>query len=1495
VQRVTGLTDEQVRQYELRIESVIRVQLQMVMDRIADRIAAIQTASALVLVAADVDDGLPPGQPYVSPDDLASISPLWQEAVAQTILPIAAEVFQAAGGAVYAQMVDAIGHALPSVGSLAAEQYLAQARNTFDDIGNDLWQTARNELLDGFEQGESIPQLAERLRSSAGMTAKQATLVGRTKVIEASNAGSMATARASMLDMVKEWIATMDPRTRPTHLAADGQRVPLAEKFTVGGFQADFPADPDLPPSMAFNCRCTVGYLIPDDQPDLVPIDGAPGTTTIDRAIAEQGIAPPDGTTTVERALEVQEALPRLPGTDVDLGGELVEASTIVRPVLARAKTERELQAAWRAEFQRIAGRDVLIQMPPNASLKTMSQYAEGTLQALERFPEAKIGEISWWSAPGKAYAQVTPGGRHGSTLQFNAWWASNDNRAKLLRAMRGDTKGWDEGRSAWSVRNATNPTSTAYHEFAHVLDLENLGGRVGPQALAVVRRNAIREGVDEDALVSRDISIYAGSDVNEMIAEAFTDVMINGPRASLVSREIYDLMAVEYRRGGFNLRLGPVDADVDVFPRLPASRLNSMTVAQLRALAGERGVTIPPGARKADLVRLLDEGDAAVPDIRAVAIERVNTLIKDIPAGTPGQFRNKVRDEMLRQAEIAPTAVRDLLGMKIATRAEWRELHHEGMDPQAIYVFNRGRMYFSPTWAEDNAAARATARSAFENDRVAWSFPDFNMRNLDVTAGILRHEFGHHVAGNFRSDGWTDARRRRVLVPLAEELNVAAPTTTDISAWFASSDVQRAVRRLISPRAADSPDEMFAELWAVYSGRGAEASAIARRMGVIIRDTWETPAVVAKPVASATSKLTVTALRKLAKERGIDVPAGIRKPDLVKLIDESPSARARVLDVGNVRQGEAALRSTQSVQDALHRAELLPRAQGGIRPREMFALQDTVYDPDFGYAKNGYRDINRGLQLARGGDLPADIRQRVEDLDRVIGFGSVRDEVVLYRGIARPELLTGGRELRLGDEFTEYGYSSTTVSLKHADEFAKGRSTPLDERTGKPEHPTVVRFIAPKGQHAIQVSDLDFPGVGEVLLPRGMSYRVVADRGVIDGVHHYDVEIVPSAAPQLTPAQIQRAAARARNAQIESSAGTARLLAEVDEIIAKGANRTALRQTLDDALIAPEQLFAGADPAVLDALKTALATGDMAKLKAAVTRLSTKAKIKVVGGKAGAKVKFDADTMEGVGGIDIPAGAQVTVVRRGSTVTMPDGEVVTLEKARVTPVASATPDVPTIPGLTRQTGKPASPSVNAKATNPNYGSTQNGETYRAAGKAGERYTPDMGPLPWGAYEENCSNVVYAFEMRMRGYDVEAAPLDVLDKYGYAAGRTYDEMDQLLAVAWRLPGGRPHGRSLNGQTWRSFAEIDTEIEQWPEGGRGMIFVGKHIFNVVKVRGKAQYTEAQFDANATRNVTALYKKKYKSAGLFSGGLQEAKLVRLDDLEPTDRILEAVQPR
>jgi 2'-5' RNA ligase len=79
--------------------------------------------------------------------------------------------------------------------------------------------------------------------------------------ISASNAGSFA--QAQTLDdptMTKTWLATNDPRTRPTHRAADGQTVPLLDAFVVGGFPLMVPGDPIGPPGEIIGCRCSLSY-----------------------------------------------------------------------------------------------------------------------------------------------------------------------------------------------------------------------------------------------------------------------------------------------------------------------------------------------------------------------------------------------------------------------------------------------------------------------------------------------------------------------------------------------------------------------------------------------------------------------------------------------------------------------------------------------------------------------------------------------------------------------------------------------------------------------------------------------------------------------------------------------------------------------------------------------------------------------------------------------------------------------------------------------------------------------------------------------------------------------------------------------------------------------------------------------------------------------------------------------------------------------------------
>lgn len=188
-------------------------------------------------------------------------------------------------------------------------------------------------------------------------------------------------------------------------------------------------------------------------------------------------------------------------------------------------------------------------------------------------------------------------------------------------------------------------------------------------------------------------------------------------------------------------------------------------------------------------------------------------------------------------------------------------------------------------------------------------------------------------------------------------------------------------------------------------------------------------------------------------------------------------------------------------------------------------------------------------------------------------------------------------------------------------------------------------------------------------------SYVVVSRPGLTFTRGREQIQLSKAKVEAATPAEAQQAqrraqreAARARNRVIESGRGTARLLAEVDELLAKGADTRVIRERLDEALIGPEQIFANADPAVREALLKV--ADDPTKLRSAVTRLSTKSKLKPVS-RAGAKAKFDPELMESVAGTEIKAGAQIVVVRRGATLTLPDGSVMQVTKAQVTTVAA--------------------------------------------------------------------------------------------------------------------------------------------------------------------------------------------------------------------------------
>lgn len=62
------------------------------------------------------------------------------------------------------------------------------------------------------------------------------------------------------VEVLKTWVAILDSKTRPTHAAADFQQVGINQNFIVGGSEARYPRDENLPAEESINCRCIADY-----------------------------------------------------------------------------------------------------------------------------------------------------------------------------------------------------------------------------------------------------------------------------------------------------------------------------------------------------------------------------------------------------------------------------------------------------------------------------------------------------------------------------------------------------------------------------------------------------------------------------------------------------------------------------------------------------------------------------------------------------------------------------------------------------------------------------------------------------------------------------------------------------------------------------------------------------------------------------------------------------------------------------------------------------------------------------------------------------------------------------------------------------------------------------------------------------------------------------------------------------------------------------------
>ena len=143
-------------------------------------------------------------------------------------------------------------------------------------------------------------------------------------------------------------------------------------------------------------------------------------------------------------------------------------------------------------------------------------------------------------------------------------------------------------------------------------------------------------------------------------------------------------------------------------------------------------------------------------------------------------------------------------------------------------------------------------------------------------------------------------------------------------------------------------------------------------------------------------------------------------------------------------------------------------------------------------------------------------------------------------------------------------------------------------------------------------------------------------------------------------------------------------------------------------------------------------------------------------------------------------------------------------------------------------------------------------------------------------YTSNCSNCVTAFEMRRRGFDVNAAKIDVKGRY-----------PQDFVDSWwkREDGSTPS---------MDFVSSRRGLEGWaadyPDGARGFVTCAwkgtgtGHVFSWEKVNGKIMYIEPQNPLNPNAED---HWKRIKPGSVLA--------VRVDDLVPTDRVTTGLETK
>lgn len=137
---------------------------------------------------------------------------------------------------------------------------------------NDLKRRIASEVSRGVAQAMPYSEIARNINNTSRIGLNKAFRIAKTeghRITQASAYDAMKSAKEKGADVVKQWDATLDGKTRDSHRKLDGQIRELDEPFEVNGHEAMFPADFGRPEE-DINCRCVclqrARWALDDDE-----------------------------------------------------------------------------------------------------------------------------------------------------------------------------------------------------------------------------------------------------------------------------------------------------------------------------------------------------------------------------------------------------------------------------------------------------------------------------------------------------------------------------------------------------------------------------------------------------------------------------------------------------------------------------------------------------------------------------------------------------------------------------------------------------------------------------------------------------------------------------------------------------------------------------------------------------------------------------------------------------------------------------------------------------------------------------------------------------------------------------------------------------------------------------------------------------------------------------------------------------------------------------